>query len=86
MTVPHCEDGGGVDLEFGGVRSWRGRRGRLCLGAGIGCWRTETCRESREDDDVEQLRDRAPEEERGDDTEAKNGDDNKYDVKLRSFS
>lgn len=60
VTVPHCKDGGGVDLEFGGVSSCRGRRGRLCRGAGIAGWRTGACLESREEDDVEQLRDRAP--------------------------
>lgn len=60
VTVPHCKDGGGVDLEFGGVSSCRGRRGRLCRGAGIAGWRTGACLESREEDDVEQLCDRAP--------------------------
>lgn len=60
VTVPRCEDGGGVDLEFGGVCSCRGRRGRLCRGAEIGGWRYGACLESREEEDVEQLRDRAP--------------------------
>lgn len=77
VTVPHCEDGGGVDLEFGGICSCRGRRGRLCRGAGIGGWSTGACLESREEDEVEQLRDRTPGSEKGDDTKDKIGDESK---------
>lgn len=45
---------------LGDVRSCRGRRGRLGRGRGSGGRRPGGCLESREEEDVEQLRERAP--------------------------
>lgn len=64
-NVPECgvavreRKGGGVDLVLGGVRSCHGRSGGRCRGRGLG-GRLAACLESKEEEEVEQLRERRP--------------------------
>lgn len=51
-------DGGGVNLVLGGVRSCHGRSGGLCRVCGRCARLDEVCLESRDDEEVEQLRER----------------------------
>lgn len=52
-------DGAGVDLVLGGTRSCHGCNGGLWRGSGRG-GRLEGCLESKEEEEVEQLRERRP--------------------------
>lgn len=58
--LPDCEGSEGVDMELGVAGSCRGRRGRLCRGVEIRERDDTVGLQSKEDEEVEQLRDRAP--------------------------